>query len=324
MNIEVLTQNVETGKIYDITELISTITLEQSIEGEAGYIEFSFKDILNKKYIVEGSSISFKVNGLGIFWGYVFKISESEKNEIKIKAYDQLRYFKSKDTYVFSNMTCIDIFKKICNDYNIKFNVIATTNYILEQRIHDNKTLADIVQFGFDRTIIDTKKWLFMRDNFGTLEVLDINSEKTKIVIGDESLLSTYSLERSIEESYNQVKLIREDKEKKKREIYITKDSNNIKKWGLLQFSEKVDEKMNDAQIKERADALLKKYNKVNKTLNLGDCIGDFRVKAGTGVVIAIKALEGKIPYEKYALVTKVKHTISNCKHIMNLEVRFE
>ena len=161
-----------------------------------------------------------------------------------------------------------------------------------------------------------------MRDNFGTLELLNIKNQLTNLVIGDESLLIDYDFETSIDgDTYNQIKLVKENKKSKKREIHIVKDSSTIKKWGKLQQFETVDEKMNDAQIKQKAEMLLKKYNKPEKTLSL-DCIGDFRVKVGCGVYLMIKDLENDVPYKKDVLVTKVNHSFKNNEHKMSLEVK--
>ncbi|GAA0104311.1 hypothetical protein UT300013_09330 [Paraclostridium sordellii] len=321
MNIEMIVQNTNTGKAYDISDLISDIELNQEIQDNPGKLTFTLQDVLNEDYMSEGSPISLKINNEKIFFGFIFKLGKSEKKEIKITAYDQLRYLKYKDTYVFKNLTCSQIFSKICMDYNINFKIKHSSNHTLPAKIEDNKNLGDIIQYAFDKTLIDTGEWFFIRDNFGTLEHLNVWEEKTNLAIGDESLLNSYDYESSIDdETYNQVKLIKENKETKKREVYIVKDSQNIKKWGILQYFDKVDEKMNEAQIKERAEMLLKHYNKPKKSLKI-ECLGDFRVKAGCGVVLVIEDLKNDVPFNKYAIVLNVSHKIKNNEHTMSLEV---
>ena len=322
MNIELIVQNNNDGKIYDISDLIQDIEVDTEIEETPGKLTFDFIHINpNIQYISEGSPISLKVDNNNVFWGYVFKIGK-KKGKVSLTAYDQLRYFKNKDTYVFSNLSCEGIFTKICKDRQIQYKVINGCNHILPERINDNKTFAEMIQYSFDKTLIDIGKWYFMRDNFGTLEMLEVSKQQTNLAIGDESLLIDYDYESSIDDdTYNQVKLVKENKETKKREIYIVKDSSNIKKWGLLQLYETVDEKANEAQIKEKAEQLLKHHNKPKRTLKL-DCLGDFRVKVGCGVYLIIKDLENDIPYKKDVIVTKVTHSFKNCSHKMNLEVK--
>ena len=321
MNIEMIVQNTNDGKAYDVSELISEVEFSQEMTDNPGKLTFTLKDILGGNYISEGSPVSFKVDNNKVFFGYVFKIGKTEKAEIKITAYDQLRYLKCKDTYVLKGLTCNQIFIYLFNDYNIKSSIKFSSNHVLPSRIEDNKTLAEIIQRAFDQTLIDTGDWFFMRDNFGTLEHLNVWEDRTNLAIGDESLLTGFSYESSIDDdTYNQVKLVKENKETKKREVYIVKDSNNINKWGILQYFDKVNEKMNEAQIKERAEMLLKHYNKPKKSLKL-ECIGDFRVKAGCGVVLVIEDLKNDVPFNKYAIVLSVSHKIENSKHMMSLEV---
>ena len=56
----------------------------------------------------------------------------------------------------------------------------------------------------------------------------------------------------------NCVKLIYENKETGKREVYMVKDSAHINEWGLLQYLEKVD---NPANARMQAEAMLTLYN---------------------------------------------------------------
>lgn len=322
MNIEVIVQNTNNGIIYDISDVAKNIKFDTEIQDNPGKLTFDIlrPDILN--YVSEGSPVSLKVKGINVFWGYVFKIGKNNKKIISVTAYDQLRYFKYKDTYVISGLSCEGIFKKICLDRQIKYKIVNSCSHVLPDRVNDNKSCAEIVQYGFDKTLVDTGKWYFMRDNFGTLELLEVSQQFTELAIGDESLLIDYDYETSIDnETYNQIKLVKENKKTKKREIYIVKDSDNMKKWGTLQYFETVNEDANEAQIKEKAEQLLKRHNKPEKTLKL-DCIGDLRVKVGCGIYLVIKDLENDVPYNKYVIVTKVSHEFDNNSHMMNLEVK--
>lgn len=314
-----IVQNTETRKAYDVSDLVYDLQFDNQLELSAGKLTFAL--LHDMGYINEGSPVSLKVEGNKIFWGYVFKYSLNEKGQLSVTAYDQIRYLKCKDTYVTSNKTCSDIFKMICNDYAIVSKVITPSLYVLPQRINDNKTLADIIQYGLDKTLVDTGDWFFLRDEFGELQFLNIFEERTSLVIGDSSLVTGYNFECSIDgETYNQVKLVKENKETKKREVYIVKDSTHIEQWGTLQYFETMDEKMNGAQIEERARHYLESYNKSRKTLKV-PCIGDWRIKPGKGVVLMIKDLEGKVPYNKYVFIDKVSHSVKNNMHTMDLEV---
>jgi hypothetical protein len=322
MNIEAIVQDSKSGVAYDISELITNAVWETTLTNQPGKLTFNYIDD-NKVTISEGSPISFKVDGKGVFFGYIFKRGKKKDEKVPVTAYDQMRYLKNKDTYVLSNLTASQIFTKICRDFKLSFEVIDSSSYIVSPRVNDNKTLFEIIQHGIDETLINTGNWYMIRDNFGKLQFISINSMKTDLFIGDESLLIDFDYESSIDDdTYNQVKLIKENKETKKREIYIVKDSNTIKQWGLLQYFEKMDENANAAQIQARAEMILKLKNRVTKKLKL-DCLGDLRVAAGSGVVLGISDLQKEgVAINQYFMVTSCSHTFQNDLHTMQLEVQ--
>ena len=68
----------------------------------------------------EGNPVSFRFNGANVFYGYIFKKSRSDNRLIKVTAYDQLRYFKNKDTISYTNKTYADVLKMLAADYGLK------------------------------------------------------------------------------------------------------------------------------------------------------------------------------------------------------------
>ena len=322
MNIEAIVQDSKSGVAYDISELITNAVWETTLTNQPGKLTFNYIDD-TKVTINEGSPISFKVDGRGVFFGYIFKRGKKKDEKIPITAYDQMRYLKNKDTKVLSGLTAAQVFTKLCKKYQLTYKVVDNHNYIVSPKPHDGKTLFEIIQYGIDQTLINTGNWFMIKDNFGTLEFVNINSLKTNLFIGDESLLIDFDYESSIDDdSYNQVQLIKENKDANVRERYIVKDSNTIKQWGLLQYFEKMDENANAAQIQARAEMILKLKNRVTKKLKL-DCLGDLKVSAGSGVVLGISDLQKEgIAINQYFMVTTCSHTFQNDLHTMSLEVQ--
>ena len=140
-------------------------------------------------------------------------------------------------------------------------------------------------------------------------------------MIGDASSLEAYSFTSSIDDdTFNLVKLVKENKDTNKRDVYIVKDSSTIAKWGTLQYFEKMDENANAAQIQQRAEMILNLKNRKTKTLKLGNVLGDIRVFAGSGVVLSIQKLANKgVNLNKYFMVTEATHSFSNDLHTMSL-----
>lgn len=321
MQIELLAQNKMEGTIYDLSRLASDIVWDTEITGQPGKLTFSYVDAgVN---LPEGSTVRLNVNGQGVFFGYIFTHTRNAEGIVGVTAYDQLKYFKNKNTYVISEMTASQVFTKLCADAKLKqYKVVNPSSYIVSARVHDDKSLYEVVERALDETLAYAGEWYIIRDNFGTLEFLDLKSLKKNIIIGDQSLLNDFEFESSIDgETYNQIKLVQENKTSKKREVYIAKDSNNIAAWGLLQYYEKVDETINPAQIKEKADKLLNLKNRVTKELSLTS-LGHLDVFAGVQIVVDVEQLKKEGIEKKYFLVTKCSHTFANQLHTMELELK--
>ena len=98
----------------------------------------------------------------------------------------------------------------------------------------------------------------------------------------------------------------------------MVKDSQTIKQYGLLQYYEKVNENMNTAQIKERAERLVKLKNHETETLKIGECLGDVRIRGGSGIKLQILS-EG---IDTWTIVDQVTHKFGTT-HEMSLDLVF-
>ena len=155
--------------------------------------------------------------------------------------------------------------------------------------IEDGQTLFDIVLKALDHTLINTGKMFVLWDDFGSLRITDVEKSKLDLYVGDASLATGYSYETEIDsETYNKIKLVRDNKETGKRDVYIFQDSNNITFWGVLQNYESVDEEMNEAQIKERGGQMLELYNRPKKTFEVKALL-DLSVRAGRACISGSK-----------------------------------
>ena len=69
-----------------------------------------------------------------------------------------------------------------------------------------------------------------------------------------------YDYESSIDENtYNRIKLVYDNEDAGKREVYIAQDSSNINRWGILQYFDALQRRKTG---EAKADALLQLYNK--------------------------------------------------------------
>lgn len=311
---ELLIQNGNTVYAPCIEDSITWETERKSVPGKLNFVVV--KDDVIK--FEEGDAVRFKESEDSIFYGFVFSKKRGKDGNITVTAYDQLRYLKNKDTYVYVNKTAGEVVKMIASDFLLNTGTIANTKYKIPSRVEDNTTLFDIIQNSLDITIQNTKEMYVLYDNFGKLTLQNVSKLKVGIVI-DEETGENFDYTSSINENtYNKIKLIYENDKTGKREVYISKDSSNINKWGVLQYFEKVDNK--NINIQSKANALLQLYNKKTRGLKVTKVFGDNRVRAGSLVVVQLDL--GDIKVQNFMLVEKAKHTYKNNEHFMDLTLK--
>lgn len=291
------------------------ITWSTERKGVPGKLTFKvFKD-KNLK-VGMGDPIRFKYGDNKIFFGFIFTKSENKDNTISITAYDQLRYLKNKDSYIYTNKTASNVIQTIVNDFNLNAGEIADTKYKIAKKSENNKTLFDIILNALDDTMLNTNELYVLYDDFSKLTLKNIRDMKADILIDDETV-QDYEYNVTIDnEVYNQIKLIFENSETKQRSIYMTKSTENINKWGVLQYYGTLNEGENG---KSKADSLLKFYNKEAKTLKIKGAFGEPSIRAGTLLVFNFNFSDTKLL--SYMLCEKVTHHFKDGEHTMDLTV---
>lgn len=265
----------------------------------------------------EGDPVRMRVDGQDVFYGFVFSKKRNKEHHIEVTAYDQLRYLKNKDTYVYDNKTASQVIKMIANDFHLNLGTIENTSHVIESRTESNQTLFDIIQNALDLELQHKGEMFCLYDDFGELTLKNIASMKLNILI-DGSTLEDFDYKSSIDEqTYDQIKLTYDNEETGEREIYIAKDSSKINEWGVLQYYETLQEGENG---QAKADALLQLYNKKTRTLKVNNVFGDVRCRAGSMVVVQLYL--GDISVSNYLLVEKATHTFNNNQHLMSLNLR--
>ena len=313
--ITIIVQNANTI-YYPVLEEGAEISWER--QGSPGKLKFSCVVDENLK-IEEGNPVKVNVDDTDIFYGFIFSISRSGSNPkvIEVTVYDQLRYFKNKDTYVYSNKKASDVIRMVANDFGLQVGSIEDTGYIIESRTEDNATLFDIVQNALDETLQAKTQMYVMYDDVGKITLKNIENMKLGLVM-DVDTIGDYDYASSIDtDTYNQVKITYENKETGKREVFIAKDSSNINKWGLLQYTDTVETSTSGSA---KADALLKLYNAKTRNLSISDALGDIRVRGGSSVIVKLDL--GDIQVSSFLVVESVTHKFKQDQHLMDLKLR--
>lgn len=285
---QILYQNNITGAVHDITTLTSAAKWKTQRVGAPAQLDLT---VIYDSAVafVEGGVISVTEGGAGIFYGYVFKISYSDKETVAITAYDQMRYLKNKDTYVFQGKRADEILKQIAADFQIKTGALENTGYAIPKMVEDGQTLFDIILKALDHTLINTGKMFYLWDDFGSLRISDVAKSIVAVVVGDNSLATGYTYSSEIDsDTANKVKLVYDNKTTGKREVYIVQDGAKTARWGILQHYDKVDgEKLNAAQIEAQADQLLILKGRPKKSFDITG-LSDLSIRAGRAIKVEI------------------------------------
>lgn len=301
------------------------VNLSRGIDCTPSKLEFSVpKDsILN---FTEGDPATFKVNDTTVFKGTIFKKQrQGSTNIIRVTAYDQLIYLiKNSDCYVYSNKTANEVLDMICKDYGLKEGSIANTQYKVSH-VDDNKTLADVIMYALDQTLINTQGHYFYHiyDDAGEIILAPQSSMKLDLLI-DDTVMSDYSYTSSIDnDTYNMVKIVRKVPNSNNQESLVmtgaASDTEHITQWGRLQHVIRPDDK--DLYPVQFAQYYLTLHDCKTREIRLRDVFGDVRVRGGSLVYVQLDL--GDITLNNYLMVTNVVHHFYENFHSMDIDVLY-
>ncbi len=140
---------------------------------------------------------------------------------------------------------------------------------------------------------------------------------KLDIMIDDKTA-QDYDYKVSIDSNtYNQIKLYCDNNDTKQREIYMTKHTENINKWGILQKDESIDQGVDGQAI---AETYLTLYNRPSRILSIKDAFGDIRVRAGCLIPVFLDIKDMGV--KNYLVIESAAHKIDEGVHTMDLTLR--
>lgn len=321
MNLTVLGTSITYYSQYDLSEIVSNVQWFTSINSQAGKLTFEIQEDKAVFYLA-GDIIEAFADGKKFFKGKVFTRSKTKKGLWKITVYDNMRYLQSEDTISFAASTAAERFKKICEAAELPYKIGMKPSYKCAAVIADGKTYFSMLEDALSETRKGANNSRYtVFDDVGTLKFVALQELNTAFLLGDESLITDYSYESTIDDAYNSVKVVRENEKNKTRQIYSAKDSKTIATWGKLQKVESAtDSDMNAKQLQQQANDTLKANNVETSTLSL-DAVGNIGIRAGNSFNLVLSDLKREWKKDtRVALVQSCTHSF-NPVHTMSMEV---
>ena len=309
----------------DITQIAENVKFSTPWNNGPGTLTFSYHPDKGRLF-GRGMVVTFSFGGANLFYGWLFKV-ELKRDKISCTCYDQLRYLKAHDT-LMRQAEPLDAFLNRVGATlgdRIRLGQVDSTEYPLPKYNFDNKTYLDMLYQSIRDNLTGNGYHYTLRDNFGALDLRDTIDLRLPLIIGDRSLSTEFGYTASIDDdTYNFVKVAKDDKKAGVRDVYVAEDSANIAKWGKLMIYDKVTANLNAAQLQDRANRLLAVKNRETETLKI-EAQGDVRALAGSGARVVLK----QASLDMWAVISNATHefkydrTSGITQHTMKLELTF-
>ena len=290
------------------------VQVEWSKTGSPGKLTFTTVKIKDAGMgFSEGDPVCFYYDNKPVFMGYVFTKKRDKEHHIAVTCYDQIRYLKNKYTYVFENKTASQIVRALCSDFGLHVGDINNTNYILPAVAEENKAALDIILEVLEETLVNTGNMFVLYDNFGKITIKNCADMISSTLIC-EVTAENFDYSTSIDsETYNSIVLYYKSDDNMI-EVFTASSADRIKQWGTLRYFEEV---KNKSIGQNKANALLKLYNKKTRELKVSGAFGDINIRGGSLIPVVLDL--GDVQTNNFMQVEKVTHKFDKDHYTMDL-----
>lgn len=282
--------------------------------GGAGILEFSapWVGIL----AAEGDRVRLLREGQAVFDGFVFQTERDGRGQ-RVLCYDRVKYLLYKDTKVFWNRTAGEIAGEILKERQLKTGGLAETGYVLPLLAMEGQTLLQMIRKALEETRAATGKEFVLYDNAGEMVLREAAENPAGVLLCGENQVLSYQEKSDIDGgTFNRFKIWQEDGRSGFRRVTVENDGDSQEKWGVLQYFERVDSRLNAAQVKERIAALRKSAGQARRTLEVQG-LADWVCRAGTTALVRLGTEAAEV-----CLIEEAEQRFSGGQERMSLRLR--
>ncbi len=310
------------GRVQELEEFCFWVRLESLENSGAAMLSFQCPVPLpGGAEIPNGATVRFVRDGVCIFLGYVVGVKASRET-VRWDCMDQLVYWKAKASAVRKEKPLDQWIREaaalVPGGGRIRLGKLTGTGVNLSKKVFDSRSVLDMVYDGMEETNLLTGKEYLLRDNGGAVELVEKQEAVLPLVLGDGSLADGYQWERRLDEqSYNLIRLVRDDKGNGSRVLAQAENRKSMENWGCLVLQEKAPAHLNQAQVIARAQSMLKLYCRESQNLVI-EGMGSPLIYGGSSLKVEIS----REKLSSWAVVEKAVHTFSGSEHRMAVKLR--
>lgn len=313
------------GMNYDVSDKVVSITKSMSMESSPGKCEvvLAYYPIFMRL----GSILRVWINKIPWFNGRIFFDKTSSDGLIVVTAYDALHAFKGSDSMVFENKNLTQVFKEICGYFGTVPVIHDTARFVLPKIKTNGATFFSVIMDGINRTLIATGDLWVIRGNWDQVEFLNtrlhFNRNPNMLIIGDASLATSFSLTRSAENIFNYVRLVNENNDDKVRHISVAQDAASQRQFGKLMTVERTSDKLNYAQVTDRARQILQSKTAIKSTFDISVAGHEslLKLRSGDSVVVNLQELYKFNLGMRNGLIDGITHKIDGSSYTVDLNL---
>lgn len=257
------------GYDYDVPHDYIKITRYESGKADVLEINAAFAEF----YPEEGQPIKLLIDGEVRFLGRVFAYARTHES-VSVTAYDNLMYFKSKDTVYYSGKKACDIIRDLCAKLGISCGDIIDTAYVIPAKLYENMTFFDIVQDVLDQTLQITGIRYILFDNNGLISLKKYEYKSQILDITDDFLISKVK-SMNAQNVYNVVNAYQVDKYGNVSNNYAVHEKS-VACFGKITKSVRVDRSLSAAQCRLAAWNMIDEYKNIMFSQEVEIILPDF------------------------------------------------
>lgn len=310
---------LKNGKATDISNLVETVSWSGR-KGAAGRsISATLIDSGDYGYkrsginVEDGDHCLFTWKKEELFQGLIVDQGQNKGKKLHFNARDNMIYFAN-NTYTFNykDKKASEIFIDCCQRFKISYSNVADTVHRIPTLPKPDTTIFDVVCDALSITYKATGVRYYPESKQGKARLIKRKDNVKQWVVETGQNLIDYDYTKSIEGIATRIKLVSD------MGTVIAEKTNDAleKKIGIFQMTEKPEDTMNDAQLQQMVDSMLKEESSVKISLNISG-LGIPDVISGVGIYVIIKELGIKRSF----YVDEDTHTFKGNFHQMKLQL---